>query len=66
MLKKLQDCQYILAWYLYSFCVLQEVQAAMTISQRGVRMVATAHGNDIHSLVQNPELLPLLGGVEVG
>jgi stage III sporulation protein SpoIIIAA len=33
-----------------------------TTSQRGVCMVATAHGADLHTLLSNPELSPLLGG----
>jgi hypothetical protein len=33
-----------------------------TTSQRGVCMVATAHGVDLQSLLSNPELVPLLGG----
>ena len=41
------------------------MHAAKTISQRGVQMVATAHGTDIHSLMKNAELVPLLGGLEV-
>lgn len=42
----------------------QEVRAVRTIAQRGVLMVATAHGSDIHSLLKNGELVPLLGGVQ--
>lgn len=43
--------------------MLQEVEAVRTIAQRGVLMVGTAHGTDIHSLMKNPELCPLLGGI---
>jgi stage III sporulation protein SpoIIIAA len=41
------------------------VAAVRTTSQRGVSIVATAHGVDLRSLISNPELNPLLGGVEV-
>jgi hypothetical protein len=40
----------------------QEVEAVRSTSQRGVCMVATAHGVDLQSLLSNPELVPLLGG----
>eukprot|EP00742_Colponemidia_sp_Colp-10_P008672 GILJ01009407.1.p1 GENE.GILJ01009407.1~~GILJ01009407.1.p1 ORF type:complete len:856 (-),score=129.57 GILJ01009407.1:122-2689(-) len=40
-----------------------EVSAAKTIAQRGVAMVATAHGIDLHSLMKNPVLVPLIGGL---
>ena len=33
------------------------------IAQRGVAMVGTAHGTDIHSLLSNHELSDLIGGV---
>ena len=33
------------------------------IAQRGVVMVGTAHGTDIHSLLNNHELSDLIGGV---
>lgn len=42
---------------------MKEVNAARTTRQRGVRIVASAHG-DIHSLLRNPELKGLLGGTE--
>eukprot|EP01039_Chlorochromonas_danica_P000502 gene502-541_t len=41
----------------------QEVKAASTIKQRGVRIIASAHG-DFRSLMKNKELNSLLGGVE--
>lgn len=34
-----------------------------TIVQRGVMVVATAHGSDLASLLRNPELNSLLGGL---
>eukprot|EP01126_Amoeba_proteus_P061380 TRINITY_DN8238_c0_g4_i2.p1 TRINITY_DN8238_c0_g4~~TRINITY_DN8238_c0_g4_i2.p1 ORF type:complete len:176 (-),score=39.89 TRINITY_DN8238_c0_g4_i2:146-673(-) len=41
----------------------KEVQAVQTICQRGVGIVGTAHGLSIHSLLSNPELNSLVGGV---
>jgi hypothetical protein len=35
------------------------------ISNRGVSMIGTAHGNDIHSLMKNPTLNRLIGGINV-
>eukprot|EP00977_Amphora_coffeiformis_P007217 scaffold1569_cov171-Amphora_coffeaeformis.AAC.3 len=40
----------------------KEVDAARTVSRRGVRMVASAHGS-LRSLVENKELVSLVGGV---
>eukprot|EP01106_Pelomyxa_sp_JSP_P016632 TRINITY_DN6295_c0_g1_i1.p1 TRINITY_DN6295_c0_g1~~TRINITY_DN6295_c0_g1_i1.p1 ORF type:complete len:234 (+),score=49.63 TRINITY_DN6295_c0_g1_i1:136-837(+) len=40
-----------------------EVLAAETVAQRGVSLVGTAHGIDIHSLLRNPTLRSLVGGV---
>ncbi len=45
--------------------LLQEVEAARTISQRGVVLVATAHGTDLGSLLHNAELNALVGGLQV-
>lgn len=42
----------------------KEVLAARTVKQRGVRIVASAHG-DLRKLVKNKELRGLVGGVEV-
>jgi stage III sporulation protein SpoIIIAA len=41
----------------------KEVQAAATVKQRGVRLIASAHG-DFRSLLKNRELRNLIGGVE--
>ena len=41
----------------------KEVHAARTIKQRGVRMIASAHG-DLRRLVKNKDLVGLVGGVE--
>ncbi|CAA0820551.1 P-loop containing nucleoside triphosphate hydrolases superfamily protein [Striga hermonthica] len=41
-----------------------EALAACTISQRGVQLVATAHGITIESIIKNPSLQTLVGGIE--
>jgi len=41
-----------------------EVEAARTCKQRGVRMVASAHG-DLRSLMKNRQLRGLIGGLEI-
>ena len=41
-----------------------EAQAARTIAERGVMLVATAHGNALANLIKNPTLCDLVGGVE--
>lgn len=41
----------------------EEVDAARTIARRGVRLVATCHGNTVLSVLDNPVLRPLLGVV---
>lgn len=42
-----------------------EAMAASTIAQRGIQLVATAHGVTIDNLVMNPALDGLVGGVQV-
>lgn len=42
-----------------------EAAAASTIAQRGIQLVATAHGITIENLVMNPALEMLVGGVQV-
>jgi len=42
----------------------KEVAAASSISQRGVSMVATAHGVTLQSLLKNPPMIKLLGGIQ--
>jgi stage III sporulation protein SpoIIIAA len=32
--------------------------------QRGVQLVATAHGNELQNLVKNPALSDLIGGIQ--
>ncbi|MGB9875834.1 MAG: R3H domain-containing nucleic acid-binding protein [bacterium] len=41
-----------------------EVMAARTIAERGVQLVATAHGNTLENLIQNPTLCDLVGGIQ--
>ncbi len=40
-----------------------EAAAARTIAERGVQLIATAHGNTLENLVLNPTLSDLVGGV---
>ncbi len=42
-----------------------EALAARTIAERGVQLIATAHGNSLENLLQNPPLSDLVGGVQV-
>lgn len=42
-----------------------EALAASTIAQRGVQLVGTAHGTTIDSIMKNPYLQILVGGIEV-
>ena len=41
-----------------------EAAAARTIAERGVQLIATAHGNTLSNLVLNPTLSDLIGGVQ--
>lgn len=41
----------------------QEAHAARTIAERGVMLIATAHGNLLENLIKNPTLSDLVGGV---
>src|SRR5215471_11496200 len=40
-----------------------EAQAARTIAERGVQLLATAHGHSLDNLLSNPTLSDLLGGI---
>lgn len=42
----------------------EEAEAARTIAERGVNLVATAHGISIENVIQNPTLSDLIGGIE--
>lgn len=41
-----------------------EALAARTIAERGVQLVGTAHGNYLDSLIKNPTLSDLVGGIQ--
>ena len=41
-----------------------EAMATRTIAERGVQLIATAHGNTLDNLLLNPTLSDLVGGVE--
>lgn len=38
--------------------------AARTIAERGVQLIATAHGNSLDNLLMNPTLCDLVGGIQ--
>ncbi len=42
----------------------QEAEVAATIAERGVQLIATAHGRTLRNLVHNTDLNLLLGGVQ--
>ena len=42
----------------------EEAAAARTIAERGVQLIATAHGNSLDNLILNPTLSDLVGGVQ--
>ena len=42
----------------------EETKAARTIAERGVQLVATAHGYNLENLIKNPILSNLIGGVQ--
>lgn len=41
-----------------------EALAARTIAERGVQLIATAHGNTLDNLLINPTLCDLIGGIQ--
>jgi len=41
-----------------------EARAARTIAERGVQLIASAHGNTLENLLQNPTLCDLIGGIQ--
>ena len=41
-----------------------EVLAARTIAERGVQLIGTVHGNFLESLIKNPTLCDLIGGIQ--
>lgn len=42
----------------------EEAQAARTIAERGVMLIATAHGNTLDNLIKNPTLSDLVGSIQ--
>ena len=42
-----------------------DVDVVVTMARRGVRFIATAHGGSLQDVLDNPDLTPLLGGVDV-
>ncbi len=41
-----------------------DANASRTIAERGVQLVATAHGNTLQNLIMNPTLSDLVGGIQ--
>lgn len=41
-----------------------EVLAACTITEKGVRLIGTTHGNFLENLIKNPSLSNLIGGIQ--
>lgn len=41
-----------------------EALACRTIAERGVQLVATAHGQLLENLIKNPTLSDLVGGIQ--
>ena len=41
-----------------------EAAASRTIAERGVQLIATAHGNSLENLIMNPTLSDLVGGIQ--
>ena len=41
-----------------------EARAAQTLAERGVQLIGTAHGNYLGSLIKNPTLSDLVGGIQ--
>ncbi|MBI4639535.1 MAG: AAA family ATPase [Candidatus Tectomicrobia bacterium] len=42
----------------------EEALAARTIAERGVQLIATAHGNSLDRLLMNPTLSDIVGGIQ--
>ncbi|MCS7243607.1 MAG: R3H domain-containing nucleic acid-binding protein [Candidatus Calescibacterium sp.] len=42
----------------------EEAYAARTIAERGVQLIATAHGNNLENIVLNPTLSDIVGGIQ--
>ena len=53
--------------HVLSSCVVLSccpMRCAILSMQRGVQLVATAHGNELQNLVKNPALSDLIGGIQ--
>jgi len=44
--------------------VEEEALAARTIAERGVQLIATAHGNSLENLLMNPTMSDMVGGIQ--
>ena len=42
----------------------EDAWACRTIAERGVRIVATVHGSDLTSIIKNPAMCDIIGGIE--
>jgi stage III sporulation protein SpoIIIAA len=42
----------------------EEARAARTIAERGVNLIATAHGSKLENIIKNPILADLVGGIQ--
>ncbi len=42
----------------------EEAKASRTIAERGVQLLATAHGHTLENVIKNPTLSDLLGGIQ--
>lgn len=42
-----------------------DVAVVLTMARRGVQVIATAHGESLHDVIENPDLAPLLGGIDL-
>jgi stage III sporulation protein SpoIIIAA len=42
-----------------------DVDVVVTMARRGVRFIATAHGDALRDILDNPDLRPLLGGIDM-
>jgi len=42
---------------------IEEAQASRTIAERGVQLIATAHGQTLENILMNPTLSDLVGGI---
>jgi hypothetical protein len=60
----LHDCKGKTGLGLQEIGTVLEAEAAQTIAQRGVQLIATAHGHALDNVLKNPSLVGLVGGVE--